>query len=115
MNLAGKWKYRENYGYGFAEGEMVLEQEGENLTGRIVFVERSEEEKDFMIQEFLTGEVENRKVKLQATGFDIIQSSEDIDYKLDSWFGIWVDEDTIKGISMDFQGVEGSFIFERIA
>lgn len=115
MNLAGKWKYRENYGYGFAEGEMTLEQEGENLMGRVVFVEKSEEEKDFMIQEFLTGEVENRKVKLQATGFDIIQSSEDIDYKLDSWFGIWVDEDTIKGISMDFQGVEGSFIFERIA
>lgn len=115
MNLAGKWKYREDYGYGSAEGEMTLEQNGENLSGRLVFVEKTGGEKDFMIQEFLTGEVEDRKVKLQAVGFDVIQSYGEIDYKLDSWFGICVDGDTIKGISMDFQGVEGSFIFERIA
>lgn len=115
MDLTGKWKYKENYGYGMAEGEVSLEQEGNRLAGRIVFMDKTEDDEVSMIQEFLVGEVEDRKVKLQAEDFDVIHADYRIDYKLDSWFGILVDEQTIKGVSVDYQGIEGSFIFKRIA
>lgn len=114
MDLTGKWRYRENYGYGKAEGEIVLKQEGEKLSGRIVFMDKSNEEEEFMVQEFLAGVVEERKIKIQALEVDIIHANTAIEYKLDSWFGLLVDANTIKGISVDMQGIEGSFIFERM-
>ena len=36
MELTGKWRYQEEYGYGMTEGELVLTQEGEQLSGRII-------------------------------------------------------------------------------
>lgn len=112
--LAGKWKYTENYGFGTAEGELMLEQEGNTLSGRIIFTEKGDEEEPFMIQEFLTGKIEDLKVSLEAKEFDVIHAEHNIHYELDSFFGIWVDENTIKGISTDEQGVEGNFVFQRI-
>lgn len=114
-DLTGKWKYGEEYGYGEAEGELFLEQEGDELTGRIVFTDRPKEEEPYMIQEFLTGRLDGRKVKIDAREFDVIDSSRPVYYELDSWFGILVDDTTILGVSMDDQGVEGHFIFERFA
>ena len=31
MDLTGKWRYIENYGYGVAEGELYLKQKGSCL------------------------------------------------------------------------------------
>ena len=56
---------------------------------------------------------EEHKVKLDAEEFDIIHSEHEIEYELDSWFGILVDADTIVGVSKDGQGIEGKFTFTR--
>lgn len=42
MDLTGKWRYIENYGYGVAEGELYLKQKGQTLAGRIVFTDKVE-------------------------------------------------------------------------
>lgn len=114
MDLTGKWKYSEHYGYGVAEGELYLKQEGRQLSGRIVFSDKLEGEEAYMIQEFLKGEINERKVRLEATEYDIIHSEYQISYELDSWFGLLVEESVIKGVSSDDQGVEGYFVFERV-
>ncbi|MCM1031444.1 MAG: hypothetical protein NC410_08420 [Oscillibacter sp.] len=114
MELTGKWRYREEYGYGMTEGELVLTQEGEQLSGRIIFTDRMDDEEEYMIQEFVRGWVRDRKVKLEAYEYDIIHSEHEVVYELDCWFGILLDEGTIKGISEDDQGVEGYFVFERM-
>jgi len=114
MELSGKWRYKEDYGYGVTEGELVLVQEGKRLSGRIIFTDRTEDKDVYMIQEFLSGDIEDHKVKLKATEFDVIHSEHKINYELDSWFGILVDDTTIKGISQDEQGIEGNFVFEKM-
>lgn len=114
MDLTGKWKYMENYVYGLAEGELYLKQEGKKLSGKIVFSDKMEGEESYMIQEFLTGEINERKVRLEATEYDIIHSEYKIDYELDRWFGLLVGDTTIKGISSDEQGVQGFFEFEKV-
>ena len=86
MDLTGKWRYIENYGYGVAEGELYLKQKGQTLAGRIVFTDKVEGESSYMIQEFLKGELEGRKVRLEAVEFDIIHSEFPITYQLDHWF-----------------------------
>lgn len=114
MDLTGKWKYIENYGYGVAEGELYLQQQGDQLTGRIVFTDRLQGKGSYMIQEFLRGRVEGRKIRLEATEFDIIHAEFPVTYELDSWFGLLLDETVIKGVSVDDQGVEGHFEFEKV-
>lgn len=89
MDLTGKWRYIENYGYGVAEGELYLKQKGQTLAGRIVFTDKVEGESSYMIQEFLKGELEGRKVRLEAVEFDIIHSEFPITYQLDHWSGYW--------------------------
>ena len=113
MDLTGKWKYKEDYGYGVAEGELFLKQEGNDLSGRIIFTDKLEGEEGYMLQEFLVGRLEEHKVKLDAEEFDIIHSEHEIEYELDSWLGILVDADTIVGVSKDGQGIEGKFTFTR--
>ena len=113
VDLTGKWKYKEDYGYGVAEGELFLKQEGNDLSGRIIFTDKLDGEDGYMLQEFLVGRLEEHKVKLDAEEFDIIHSEHEIEYELDSWFGILVDDDTIIGVSKDGQGIEGKFTFTR--
>lgn len=114
IDLTGKWKYRENYGYGITEGELFLKQEGSELSGRIIFTDKPKEEEPYMLQEFLKGRIEEHKVKLDAVEVDIIHSEHEIYYELDSWFGVLVDDVTIMGVSVDAQGVEGNFSFEKV-
>lgn len=114
MNLTGKWKYFENYGVGTAEGELYLKQENAKLTGRVVFTDRMEQGKPYMLQEFLVGSVDGRKVRLEAVEVDIIHADFPVTYELDRWFGLLVDDRTIKGVSTDDQGVEGNFQFEKV-
>ena len=66
VDLTGKWKYKEDYGYGVAEGELFLKQEGNDLSGRIIFTDKLDGEDGYMLQEFLVGRLEEHKVKLDA-------------------------------------------------
>jgi hypothetical protein len=111
--LTGKWKYRETYPGGETTGELLLEQEGTRLRGKIIFTDRTAAGDSFMIQETVDGTLEGRKVKLEAREYDVIHSEVPLHYELDAWFGIRVDERVIIGLSTDMQGVEGHFIFER--
>ena len=114
MNLTGKWKYFESYEHGEAEGELYLNQEGNTLSGRLVFTDRVEGEEAYMIQEFLMGRIEECKVYLEAKEYDIIYAEFPVSYELDHWLGILVEDTLIKGSSMDDQGVTGNFEFTRV-
>lgn len=114
MDLTGKWKYSENYGHGKTEGELILEQKGSKLRGKIIFTDYLTDEAPYMIQEFVMGKINDIKIELKATDYDIIYSETHIYYELDEWFGLLLDENTISGISEDVQGILGHFKFERI-
>ncbi|MDR1274265.1 MAG: hypothetical protein LBK12_06920 [Odoribacteraceae bacterium] len=111
--LAGKWKYRETYTGGEATGELSLRESEGLLAGKIIFTDRTADGQACMIQETVSGHVEGRKVKLEAMDYDVIHPDTPLHYELDTWFGIRVDDATIIGMSMDAQGVEGRFIFEK--
>lgn len=114
MDLTGKWKYEEEYLYGKAKGELLLRQEGNRLSGKIIFTDEMQGEPSYMLQEEISGWVEDKRVKIKAENYDIIYSEQDILYELDSWLGTLVDENTITGRSKDAQGVSGKFTFTRM-
>jgi len=114
VDLSGKWRYSEDYGYGLANGELHISQEGTRVKGRIIFTDSLHEEESFMIQEFVEGVVINNKFILDATEWDLIHSESEIEYELDSWCGDIVTDSLIQGKSVDEQGIEGKFEFEKI-
>lgn len=114
LNLAGKWTYKEDYGYGLANGELHLSQDGNRVKGRIIFTDNLHNEESFMIQEFVEGVIIENKVIIDAIEWDIIHSENEIDYELDSWRGDIVSEQLIQGRSMDDQGIEGKFEFKKM-
>ena len=113
-SLTGKWIYEEDYGYGSAKGELLLTQNGKNLSGKIIFSENAEDDEVFMIQEKLEGVINLNRIQLKAIEYDIIHSDFDIRYELDSWDGMLINETTIEGDSLDDQGISGNFKFERV-
>jgi hypothetical protein len=112
-SLTDKWIYHEEYDNGEAEGELFLSQEGEQLSGKIIFTDHPDDGEASMIQEIVAGTLDQRKVRIDALEFDVIHSEHALNYELDRWFGVWVDEDTIIGMSVDEQGVEGHFVLKR--
>lgn len=114
IDLSGKWKYTEDYGYGLANGELHISQEGTKIKGKIIFTDRLKDEDPFMIQEFVEGSIINNKIVIDAIDWDIIHSEKEIIYELDSWSGDIISEILIKGKSMDDQGIEGNFEFKKI-
>ena len=113
-DLTGTWKYTEEYTRGNANGELYLRQEGDKLSGRVVFADHLKGEEPYMIQEFMEGTIEGRKVKLKATGYDVIHAEMEVDYDLDEWVGLVLNEGTIKGVSADKQGVDGNFVLVKV-
>lgn len=113
-SLTGKWIYEEDYGYGTAHGELILVQEGKKLSGKIIFSENADSNETFMIQEKIEGEINQNRIKIRATEYDIIHADYDIRYELDSWEGMMINETMIEGESLDDQGIAGSFRFTKI-
>jgi len=111
--LSGKWTYEEDYGYGKAKGELLLTQDGVNLSGKIIFSEIVNGENSFMIQEIIEGELKDNRVYLKAVEYDIIYSEHEIEYELDTWQGMLVADGLIEGESLDGQGIVGSFSFRK--
>lgn len=114
VGISGKWKYYKDYEYGIAEGEVNLQQEGDELSGRIIFTDSLYDREPYMIQEFLKGRVDGIKIYLDAVEYDFIQVDQEFDYELDNWFGLLLDKNTIKGVSVDKQGTEGLFELTRM-
>ncbi|MPQ45455.1 hypothetical protein GCQ56_00400 [Marinifilum sp. N1E240] len=113
-SLTGKWIYEEDYGYGTAQGELLLVQKGKKLSGKIIFSENVDSSETFMIQEVIEGEIIKNRIKIKATEYDIIHADYDIRYELDSWDGMLINETTIEGDSLDNQGIAGSFRFSKL-
>ncbi len=113
-SLTGKWIYEEDYGYGTAQGELLLIQKGRKLSGKIIFSENVESPETFMIQEIIEGEIIQNRIKIKAIEYDIIHSDYEIRYELDSWDGMLINETTIEGDSIDNQGIAGSFRFSKL-
>ena len=113
-SLTGKWLYEEDYGYGTAKGELLLEQKGNKLSGKIIFTENADATETFMIQEKIEGEIILNRVRIKATEYDVIHSDYEVRYELDSWDGTLINETTIEGDSLDDQGISGSFRFTKL-
>jgi hypothetical protein len=114
IDLTGRWKYQEDFGFGKDSGFAELRQKGMQLSGELRFSEQIEGEETFMVKQEVTGRIDGNSVKIKSHSCEILFSDEDIIYELDTWEGEIMPDGRIIGSSQDAEGTGGIFIMERI-
>ena len=112
--ISGRWSFTEDFGFGKDEGFAEFTQEGENITGVLVYTERIEGETPFRVQQDIQGSFNGQELKITGTAVEILDSEEEIEYHLDTWEGVLNDKNQIVGHSYDDHECFGVFVMEFI-
>ena len=113
INLTGRWRFEENFGFGKDSGYAELIQKGSHLNGVLRFSEQIDGEETFIVKQEVAGRINGTKINLKSHSCEILFSDEDIIYELDTWEGELLSNGKITGNSKDSEGTGGAFIMER--
>ncbi len=113
LNLTGRWRFQEDFGFGKDSGYAVLKQKGSQLKGVLRFSEQIEGEETFVVKQEITGRINGTKIKMKSHSCEILFSDEEIIYELDTWDGEILADGRIIGNSQDAEGTGGVFVMER--
>lgn len=113
INLTGRWRFQEDFGFGKDSGYAELNQIGSHLKGVLRFSEQIDGEETFIVKQEVAGRLIGKKINLKSHSCEILFSDEDIIYELDTWDGEVLPNGKIVGNSRDAEGTGGAFIMER--
>ncbi len=113
INLIGRWRFEEDFGFGKDSGYAEIDQKGKQLKGVLRFSEQIDGEETFIVKQEVTGRIAGTKINLKSHSCEILFSDEDIIYELDTWKGEILPNGKIVGNSLDSEGTGGSFVMER--
>jgi len=113
FDITGRWKFREDFGFGTDSGYAQLIQKGVLINGIFQFAEQIEGEETFIVKQEVSGRLEGNKISLKAHSCEILFSEDDIVYELDAWEGEIMQDGRIEGSSKDSEGTGGAFKMER--
>ena len=113
IDITGRWKFQEDFGFGKDSGVAVLNQSGTRVKGVLRFTEQIEGEETFIVKQEVSGRIDGNKINLKSHSCEILFSDEDIIYELDTWEGEIMPDGKIIGNSQDSEGTGGAFTMER--
>lgn len=113
IDINGRWKYSEDFGFGTDEGFAQLKENNGQIHGFLEYTENIDDDEPFTIRQHVTGEIEDDKLYLNGISYEILNGDEDITYNLDTWEGLITSEGKIVGSTFDNEEVFGVFVLER--
>jgi len=113
LNLTGRWRFEEDFGFGKDSGYAELNQKGIHLKGVLRFSEQIDGEETFIVKQEVTGRISGTKIYLKSHSCEILFSDEDIIYELDTWEGDLLPNGKIVGNSEDAEVTGGYLVMER--
>ncbi len=113
IDLTGRWRFEEDFGFGKDSGYAEINQIGIQLSGILRFSEQIDGEETFIVKQEVTGKITGTKIDLKSHSCEILFSAEDIIYELDTWSGELLANGKIVGNSCDSEGTGGCFVMER--
>jgi len=114
MDLSGQWSFFEQFDAGFDMGYALLKQEGNTITGSLVYTEYIYEDGQFMIDIEVAGELDNDRLLLKGVSYTVLESPYEIEYCLDDRIAEINNPHRIEGHSVDDQDLEGRFVLRRL-
>ncbi len=113
-NISGRWSFVEDFGFGKDEGFAEFEQDGQNITGTLVYTERIDDETPFRVQQDIQGSFNGHELKITGIAVEILDSEIDFEYHLDTWEGVLNNQNQIVGHSYDDHECFGVFVMKPI-
>ena len=101
INITGRWKFEEDFGFGTDSGYAELTQTGTLVKGTLHIAEQIEGEETFIVKQEISGRIDGNKINLKSYSCEILFSDDDIHYELDNWEGEITPEGKITGKSQD--------------
>ncbi len=114
MDLSGKWNFKEDFSHGKDVGVAILVHQENEIKGILEITESIKGDEPFKVKCEIKGTVDGNHIELHVISFEILDSSEEIEYYPESREGILNVNGQIVGSSEDEQGVCGVFVMERI-
>lgn len=112
-NLTGRWYFFEEFDGGVDEGEAILQQEGNLISGTLAFTESIEDDEPFDIMCQIKGLVNDKMVTIEVESFEITKGDKGLEYFTEERQGIINSQGQIVGSSEDEQGINGVFTLTR--
>ncbi|MDQ1770226.1 hypothetical protein GQR60_14560 [Labilibaculum sp. A4] len=113
-NITGRWTFNEDFGFGKDEGFAEFTQEGDSITGVVVYTERIDDETPFRVQQEVEGNFDGVNFKVTGTKVELLDVENQFEYHLDTWEGILNANNQIVGHSYDDHDCFGVFVMEFI-
>ena len=113
-NITGRWTFNEDFGFGKDEGFAEFTQEGDSITGVVVYTERIDDETPFRVQQEVEGNFDGVNFKVTGTKVELLDVENQFEYHLDIWEGILNANNQIVGHSYDDHDCFGVFVMEFI-
>jgi hypothetical protein len=114
MDVSGSWHFREDFGYGVDEGDMIIKQNGVRISGSMVYEETIEGDMPFVVCVDIEGMVVNDQIRFKGVAYEIFDDTlPDMLFNLEDRQGKFIDDNRIEGSSMDADGIEGHFVMTR--
>ncbi|MBS2097277.1 hypothetical protein [Carboxylicivirga linearis] len=115
MDLTGQWSFFEQFEAGFDMGYALLKQDGNKITGSLIYTEYIYDDGQFMIDIEVAGELDNNQLLLKGVCYTVLESPYEIEYCLDDRIAEISDPYRIEGHSVDDQDLEGRFVLRRLS
>lgn len=113
-NITGRWSFNEDFGFGKDEGFAEFTQNGDKLSGVVVYTERIEEETPFRVEQYVEGCFDGTNFSVTGTKVELLDVEKQFEYNLDTWEGVLNTQNQIVGHSHDGHDCFGVFIMEPI-
>ena len=66
INLTGRWRFEEDFGFGKDSGYAEIDQKGKQLKGVLRFSEQIDGEETFIVKQEVTGRIAGTKINLKS-------------------------------------------------
>jgi len=72
INLTGRWRFEENFGFGKDNGYAEINQRGKHLKGVLRFSEQIDGEETFIVKQEIAGKINGTKIDLKSHSCEIL-------------------------------------------
>ncbi|TCO09910.1 hypothetical protein [Natronoflexus pectinivorans] len=112
-NVNGFWRFNEEFDYGRKVGEVRLFQDGEDISGILVFKEWDENKDFIMVRCHLEGSLKGNKLEFKDLKPTLLFGKEGDEYLPENREGVINELGQIVGSTIDAEGISGIFVMER--
>jgi hypothetical protein len=113
-NLTGFWHFKEEFEFGEKDGEARLFQDGNAISGSLIFSEKTDDGDSMIVRVSILGFLREDKIIMNDSGHTVLIGGADDEYLSEEREAILNIQGQIVGSVIDKDAVGGVFVMNKI-